>query len=69
MLAHCQITQHLRDAHGDRVDFPEILHAYGLEYFRLIHEILRSYKLFQRLPIYRGRIGWVIEHIGRKEGN
>ena len=43
VLAHCQITQHLRDAHGDRVDFPEILHASGLEDFRLIHEILQSY--------------------------
>ena len=42
VLAHCQITQHLRDAHGDRVDFPEILHANGLEDFRLIHEILQS---------------------------
>ena len=43
VLAHCQITQHSRDAHGDRVDLPEILHANGLEYFRLIHEILQSY--------------------------
>ena len=43
MSAHCQITQHLRDAHGDRVDFPEILHANGSKDFRLIHEILQSY--------------------------
>ena len=43
VLAHCRITQHLQDAHGDRVNFPEILHANGVEDFRLIHEILQSY--------------------------
>ena len=43
VLAHCRITQHLRDAHGDRVNFPEILHAISVEDFRLIHEILQSY--------------------------
>ena len=43
VLAHCRITQHLRDAHGDPVNFPEILHAIGVKDFRLIHGILQSY--------------------------
>ena len=43
MLAQCQSTQHLRDARGNRVIFPEILNSDECADFKLIYDVVNIF--------------------------
>ena len=44
VLVYCQVTQHLRDNHGIRVLFPDILHSKDRIDFKLIHETMNMFQ-------------------------
>ena len=44
VLAHCQSTQHLRDARRNRVFFPEILHSNECADFKLVYDVVNIFQ-------------------------
>ena len=59
VLAQCQSTQHLRDARGNRVIFPEILHSNECADFKLIYDVVNTMN-FQWKK--KGSEKWRCEH-------
>ena len=44
VLAHCQSTQHIRDARRNRVFFPEILHSNECADFKLVYDVVNIFQ-------------------------